>query len=117
MRHPRAGRQGKEYSERRFTHGLPSYVAGKVTRDCGCAQKILRMRSVPGAGVPERAARVGWWMRPGNIMANSILAISCDPVATAPGTDFTTKLIARFSVITNQHSGCIWCPAAENGRV
>src|SRR5438552_17764686 len=47
-------------------------------------------------GVPARAARVGWWMRPGCLFADSNdaatnnrfrIGLRLYPVATAPGTD------------------------------
>src|SRR5216110_1527013 len=39
------------------------------------------------SGVPARAARVGWWMRPDQ----AYLAVSLDPLATARGSDTLTK--------------------------
>ncbi len=38
-------------------------------------------------GVPARAARVGWWMRPGFNSCHALVCPENNPVATAPGTD------------------------------
>jgi hypothetical protein len=43
-------------------------------------------------GDSARAARVGWWMRPGDSGPNLFLKRKSDPVATAPGSDFICGL-------------------------
>jgi len=50
-------------------------------------------------GVPARAARVGWWMRPGRGWLRELRLPDCYPVATALGTDLvmpSLDTIARF---------------------
>lgn len=54
---------------------------------------LLRvMESVPGAnrGPPARAARVGWWMRPGLDSRAARDRQDYNPVLTTPGTDLIT---------------------------
>src|SRR5712692_8170629 len=41
-------------------------------------------------GVPARAARVGWWMRPGRYPRHGRFCQDSDPVATPLGTDSMT---------------------------
>jgi hypothetical protein len=44
-------------------------------------------------GIPARAARMGWWMRPAEYSTfATILGLNPWPVATAPGSDMDTRI-------------------------
>jgi len=56
------------------------------------ASSRMEFSDVPGADRgPRAAARVGWWMWPGYSLGDLDRCAGCDPVATAPGTEWVTQ--------------------------